>query len=79
MSDLTYRRGFGKDLIEPKRWPYVPGDTRREPVLDPNHSPPRVIRKVGYRRCMSCRKFYFSEDCVKLRMCPVCKQTKDCD
>ncbi|MBB5986994.1 hypothetical protein HNP60_002968 [Sphingobium sp. B1D3A] len=28
----------------------------REPVLDADASPPRVVRKVGWQRCMKCRR-----------------------
>lgn len=55
-------------MIEPKRWDYD-GCVRREPVLDADASPPRVVRKVGWQRCMKCRRPFFSEDVLRLRLC----------
>jgi hypothetical protein len=55
-------------FIEPKPWPYD-GGTRREPVLDDDYCPPRVVRKVGWRSCMACAKPFFSEDVIALRLC----------
>jgi len=41
-------------IIAPKAWPFD-GGKRREPVLDEG-IPDRVARKVGWHRCMRCRK-----------------------
>ena len=41
---------------------------RREPVLDEDQDY-RVVRKVGWHRCMRCRKPFFSEDVLRLRLC----------
>jgi hypothetical protein len=46
---------------------------RREPVLDPNFDPPRVVRHVGWRRCMCCRGEMWTPDVVRVRLCEVCK------
>jgi hypothetical protein len=42
----------------------------REPVLDHDYHPPRLVRHVGWRRCIRCREPFFSEDVVRLRLCP---------
>lgn len=55
-------------FVEPERWPND-GGTRREPVLDCDHNPPRVVRHVGWRTCMSCGSAFFSEDVIALRLC----------
>lgn len=62
----------GRALIEPERWPFAGDLTRREPVLDPNVDPPRVVRRVGYVRCMSCGRPHFSEDVASVRICFEC-------
>ena len=53
-------------IVEPYAWKYD-GGKRREPVLDTDFN--RVIRKVGWRHCLKCRKPFFSEDVVRLRLC----------
>lgn len=53
---------------EPQQWQFD-GFERREPVLDTDHNPPRVVRQVGWQRCMRCRKPFFSEDVVGQRLC----------
>lgn len=58
------RLGFS----EPDQWP-DDGGKRREPVLDHDHSPPLVVRRVGWLRCMRCRKPFFSADVVGQRLC----------
>ena len=55
-------------LIIPSRWDYD-GCKRREPVVDIDQRPHRVVRKVGWQRCMKCRRPFFSEDVVRLRLC----------
>jgi hypothetical protein len=55
-------------FIEPEPWEYD-GGTRREPVLDYDCAPPRVVRKVGWRSCMACGSPFFSEDVIALRLC----------
>lgn len=60
-----------KALIEPTPWP-LDGGARRANVLDPNFDPPRVIRRVGWVRCMRCQRFHFSGDVVAVRLCSTC-------
>lgn len=56
------------------------GGARREPVLDPDfHTPPRVVRVVGWRRCITCKRAFWSEDVMKLRMCGGCKAPERTD
>lgn len=59
-------------FVEPLPWP-DDGGQRRERVLDVDHNPPRVVRVVGWHRCMSCRKPFWSEDTRRVRMCDRCK------
>ncbi len=66
-------RGAGAlGFVEPKEWPWD-GGTRREPVLDTDHNPPRVVRHVGWRSCLRCRRPFFSPDVTRVRMCTPCK------
>lgn len=55
-------------FAQPRQWPYD-GGRRRESVLDYDHSPPRVVRRVGWSKCLRCRQPFFSEDVVRLRLC----------
>jgi hypothetical protein len=55
-------------LQEPDTWAYD-GGKRREPVLDMDFHPPRVVRKVGWRHCLKCERPFFSEDVVRQRLC----------
>lgn len=63
---------LGQLIKEPTPWKWD-GGVRREAVLDHDHDPPRVIRKVGWRVCMRCSTPFFSDDVVKLRMFDECK------
>lgn len=62
------RRARWTCFVEPKAWSYD-GGVRREPVLDTDFNPPRVVRKVGWRHCMRCKRPFFSEDVIALRLC----------
>jgi len=55
-------------FVEPAQWP-DDGGLRREAVLDMDHNPPRVVRHVGWQRCITCRSPFFSEDVLALRLC----------
>lgn len=69
---LTFEeRMIGKPVAEPAPWKYD-GGKRRAPVLDPNFDPPRVVRRVGWRKCMCCATPMWSEDVVRIRMCLDC-------
>lgn len=63
-------------FVEPLPWP-DDGGRRRERVLDVDHNPPRVVRVVGWQRCIKCSRRFFSDDVRAVRMCPVCKNVKD--
>lgn len=65
---------FAEQIVEPRPWEFDGDMTRREPVIDPDDN--RVIRFVGWRRCMTCTKQFFSEDCSRIRMCDRCKANK---
>ena len=62
---------IARALIEPARWPND-GGSRRAPVMDPNCDPPRVVRRVGWLRCLCCGRSHFSEDVARARMCLDC-------
>lgn len=60
-----------KAIIEPAYWVFD-GGARRANVLDPNFDPPRVIRRVGWVKCMRCQRFHFSGNVVSVRLCSLC-------
>ena len=62
---------LSKGFSEPAPWPFD-GCARREAVLDHDYHPPRVVRRVGWQRCMTCRKPFWSEDVVRVRLCATC-------
>lgn len=71
------RGPVGKEIGEPKPWSFEEGPTRRVAVYDHNWSPPRLVRRVGWVTCISCRRQrFFSCDVVKHRMCDGCRQFK---
>ena len=59
-------------FIEPEPW-RDDGGVRREAVLDGDHNPPRVVRSVGWKQCIRCRRSFWSEDVQRLHMCAACK------
>lgn len=59
-----------KPIVEPTSWP-DDGTDRREPVVDPSDG--RIIRWVGWRQCMCCRKRFFSSWVTGRRICEPCK------
>lgn len=66
---------LAKPIREPTAW-LNDGGARREPVYDHNDNPPRVIRLVGWRKCVACAKLFFSRDVCGIRICDVCKACK---
>lgn len=62
----------GSALVEPERWPFDGDLSRRAPVFDPNITPSRLVRRVGWLRCMLCSRPHFSEDVVGIRICFEC-------
>ena len=70
MSGVVLRplseRKYGQDIVEPKQWPFD-GGARREAVVDPNWGD-RVVRRVGWRTCMQCGRWFFSPDVVRVRL-----------
>lgn len=52
----------------PEPWACDNGQ-RREPVLDTDFNPPRVVSQVGWVSCLRCRTMFFSRDVVRLRLC----------
>ncbi len=65
-------RRVGRDIEEPAPWPFDGDLTRRRPVVNPNFEPPRVMRRVGWLRCLLCRRPHFSGDVVQVRICLRC-------
>jgi hypothetical protein len=63
---------WGQGFTEPEPWEWD-GGVRREAVLDHDHNPPREVRKVGWRLCVTCSRPYWSADVTRLRMCDGCK------
>lgn len=63
---------WGQGFTEPEPWEWD-GGVRREAVLDHDHNPPREVRKVGWRLCVTCSRPYWSDDVTRLRMCGGCK------
>lgn len=79
LKAASHRGGNSYGFIEPERWPFDEC-VRRESVLDTDHNPPRVVRNVGWQRCIVCRSPFFSEDVVALRLCDgatSCRNPKD--
>ena len=60
----------GREIIEPRQWPNDHG-ARREPVIDPNWND-RVVRRVGWRTCMHCQRWFFSRDVSRVRLHAEC-------
>ena len=68
------RSAVAGNIIEPQMWP-CDDHTRREPVIDPLDG--RLIRFVGWRACMCCKRPFFSADVKRVRICNLCKSTRD--
>lgn len=62
--------GESAGFLIPVQWPISsdPDLTRRAPVLDQENRN-RVVRYVGYRRCLICKKPFWSEDIKKNQLC----------
>lgn len=73
MNGRCYQCSNIAEFIEPQIWPRD-DHTRREPVIDPLDG--RVIRLVGWRGCMCCRRSFFSADVKRVRICDECKHTR---
>lgn len=68
----------GQHIREPERGRWR-DNGRVEVVVDPNwliDGKPRVVRKVGWRNCMCCKRRMFSPDITKVRICDACKEVK---
>lgn len=62
-------------IMEPSPWDFD-GCVRREPVVEVLCAN-RVVRKVGWHRCLKCRRPFWSEDVLRLRMCSYCRGDED--
>lgn len=67
-AEAVRPKGNGCGFVEPDAWAYD-GGVRREAVLDADHNPPRVVRRVGWQRCIGCGEPFWSEDVIRLRLC----------
>lgn len=73
---MTWHAAVGMDIDEPDKWP-DDGGVRREAVLDHNWRPPRVVRRMGWLTCISCRhRRFLSPDVTRVRICEFCKSYK---
>jgi hypothetical protein len=71
---------LGLDICLPELHPWDDdGGARVEVVTDPNwiiNGQPRVVRRVGWRPCMCCKRRHFSQDIAKIRLCESCRAIK---
>lgn len=65
-------RTIARPLDEPRAWEFDGNLSRREAVVDHDSQPPRVIRRVGWLRCLRCERPCFSDDVVRVRLCWCC-------
>lgn len=61
---------------EPRQRDYD-GGVRRKAVLDTDHRPPRVVRRVGWHSCLRCSRPFFSQDVAGQRLCGDCRVDGD--
>jgi hypothetical protein len=59
------RTRFDTGFTEPEPWCFD-GCKRREKVLDHDHNPPRVVRSVGWLRCLCCTRAFWSQDVISV-------------
>lgn len=64
-------RRIGHLLIEPSKWAFDRCE-RRVWVMDPNFTPPKAVRRVGWLWCLTCGHAHFSDDVVRARLCSGC-------
>lgn len=55
---------------EPTPWRYDGGSCRIS-VMDPIR-PTRIVRQVGWVKCLCCARHHFSEDVLRIRLCAQC-------
>ena len=60
--------GQDADFLIPKQWPFTGDYKRRAPVLDKINGN-RVARLVGDKRCLICKKRFWSEDVKNIYIC----------
>lgn len=72
MSEFEYRTpsSYGQDagFLIPRKWVFDGDYKRRAPVLDTVNGN-RVARLVGYRRCLICKKPFWSVDAKRIFIC----------
>jgi len=73
---VPFSRKEGQGFSEPRQWPFD-GGVRREAIIDHDLTPPRVIRRIGWHKCMRCRRPFFSQDVIKHRLCFECRADAD--
>ena len=76
--DLSFKEWYKKGYWTESYIPYAFVDNNKvianasANVIDLNVQPPRVVRTVGWLRCMCCGRFHFSEDVSRARLCLNC-------
>ncbi len=70
-------RQIGREIAEPAPWPFDGDLARRANVMDPNFDPPRLVRRVGWIRCLRCADPHFSPDVAGVRICLNCKNSDE--
>lgn len=60
--------GQDADFLIPVRWDFDGDYRRRAPVLDAINGN-RIARLVGYKRCLVCKKTFWSEDVKNIYIC----------
>lgn len=60
--------GIEADFLIPVRWTFDGDLKRRAPVLDVVNAN-RVARLVGYRKCLLCKKPFWSVDIKNVHIC----------
>lgn len=76
LRSLPLSRGEAQGFSEPRQWDYD-GGVRREAVLDTDHRPPRIVRRVGWHSCLRCSRPFFSQDVAGQRLCGDCRVDGD--
>lgn len=69
------RFGIDAGFRLPTRWAFDGDLKRKAPVLDADNGN-RVVRFVGFRRCLVCSTVMWTEDVARIRICDDCKQSR---
>ncbi len=75
VSPSKDRSGIAAEIREPASWKFDGDLTKRVAVIDPMDG--RVVRKVGYLRCLPCGKVMFSRCTRGHRIFDACRLHPD--